>query len=127
MSGPSTNCVFLENSIAEAMVCYLPTGMTIAFGCYPQYQKACRPLKLDKMIKDYPGVAKRDYNGHPAYQPVDVECEIDKVWIMQGILRKLFNVHQDPWLRLKHYDIFLLPLQEPLLKDPEALRSSANN
>ena len=28
---------------------------------------------------------------------------------MQGILRKLFNVHVDPWLRLKHCDVFLLP------------------
>jgi len=25
------------------------------------------------------------------------------------ILCKLFNVHKDPWLHLKHYDIFLLP------------------
>jgi len=37
MSGPFTNYVFLQNSIAEAMVCYLPAGMTIEFGCYPQY------------------------------------------------------------------------------------------
>jgi len=28
---------------------------------------------------------------------------------MQSSLRKLFNVHKDPWLRLKHYDVFLLP------------------
>jgi len=91
------------------MVCYLPAGMTIEFGCYPQYQKVLRPLDSDTMIKDHPGVAKRDYYGCPAYRPISVECETDKVWIMQGILRKLFNVHKDPWLRLKHYDIFLLP------------------
>jgi len=108
MSGPFTNYVFLENSIAEAMVCYLPTDMTIEFGCYPQYQKVCRPLNSDTTIKDYPGVAKRDYNGYPAYRPVAVECETDKVSIMQTILRKLFNVHKDPWLCLKHYNIFLL-------------------
>ena len=109
MSGPFTNYVFLQNSIAAAMVHYLPSGMTIEFGCYPQHQKVLRPLDSDTMVKDHPGVAKRDYYGYPAYQLISVECETDKVWIMQGILRKLFNVHKDPWLCLKHYDIFLLP------------------
>jgi len=109
MSGPFTNYVFLQNSIAAAMVRYLPSGMTIEFGCYPQYQKVLRPLDSDTMVKDHPGVAKRDYCGYPAYRLISVECETDKVWIMQGILCKLFNVHKDPWLCLKHYDIFLLP------------------
>jgi len=31
------------------------------------------------------------------------------VFTMQGILRKLFNCHKDPWMRTGHYDIFLLP------------------
>ena len=109
MSGPFTNHVFLENSIAEAMVRYLPTGISIEFRCYPQFQKALRPLDSDATIKDHPGVAKRDYNGYPAYRLMSVECETDKVWIMQGILRKLFNVHKDLWLRLKHYNVVLLP------------------
>ena len=98
MSGPFTNYVFLQNSIAEAMVPYLPSGMTIEFGCYPQCQKVLRPLNSDTTVKDHPGVAKRDYYGCPAYKPLSVECEADKVWIMQGILHKLFNVHKDPWL-----------------------------
>jgi len=68
-----------------------------------------RPLDSDTTVKDHPGVAKRDFYGYPAYKPLSVECEADKVWIMQGILRKLFNVHKDPWLQLKQYDIFLLP------------------
>ena len=45
---------------------------------------------------------------------------------MQGILRKLFNVHKDPWLCLKNYDVFLLPLREPRLKDPTVLRTVTN-
>ena len=98
MPPPFTNYVFLQNSIAEAMVRYLPAGMTIEFGCYPQYQKVLRPLDSDTTVKDHPGVAKRDCYGCPAYKPLFVECEADKVWIMQGILRKLFNVHKDPWL-----------------------------
>jgi len=102
MTGPFTNHVFLEKSIAAAMAWYLPAGTTIEFGCYPQYQKVLRPLDSHTTVKDHPGVAKRDYYGYPAYKPISVECETDKVWLMQGILRKLFNVHKDPWLRCGH-------------------------
>jgi len=82
--------------------------MTIEFGCYPVFQKVCKPLESDN-VKTHPGAAKRDYGGYPAYKPVSIECESEHVFTMQGILRKLFNCHKDPWMRTGHYDIFLLP------------------
>jgi len=109
MTGPFTNHVFLEKSVEAAMARYLPAGTTIEFGCYPQCQKVLRPLDSDATVKDHPGVAKRDCYGHPACKPISVECETDKVWLMQGILHKLFNVQKDSWLHCGHCDTFLLP------------------
>ena len=109
MTGPFTNHVFLEQSIKTAMARYLPADQTIEFGCYPTYQKVLRPLDSDLTVKDHPGVAKRDYYGYPAYKPISIECDTEKVWLMQGILRKVFNCQKDPWLRCGKYDTFLLP------------------
>jgi len=108
MAGPFIDHVFLESSIKETLVGYLPAGETIQFGIMPPYQKVCTPLASDD-IKSHPGVAKRDHGGYPTYRPLLLECESEKIPIMQSILRKLFNVHKDPWLRLKHYDVLLLP------------------
>ena len=108
MSGPHTDHVFLENSIREGMVPYLPAGKTIHFGCFPKYQHACKPNEGDT-LETHPGCAKAGYGGYPAYRPISVECETGEAYTLQGIIRKLFNVHVDPWMRLKHYDIFLLP------------------
>jgi len=126
MSGPFTNYVFLEKCILAAMARYLPAGTTIEFGCYPTYQKVLRPLNSDLTFKDHPGVAKRDYYGYPGYKPISIECESDKVWLMQGILCKIFNCQKDPWLHCGHYDTFLPPLREPPLKDPTVPRTVAN-
>jgi len=108
MLGPFIDHIFLESSITEALFGFLPAGQTIQFGIMPQFQSVCKLLDLDT-IKSHPGAARREHGGYPAYRPLLLECQSDKIPLMQSILCKLFNVHKDPWLRLKHYDIFLLP------------------
>jgi hypothetical protein len=104
-SGAFTDHVYLEKCILAGLA--RQYGRTFHIGCLPMNQRACKPGPNDEP-HEHPGAGRKDFS-FPAYKPITIEAAADEVDTVQAFIRRQFNSHADPWNRMKHHDIYLLP------------------